>query len=131
LLGATAAADAQVEPQLAQRYFAEAEALCERDAGRLWGVSLCGPMAPGGELQQSFVDNFEAASGPAYGVLLDELLPEWRRQIRDSSDLGDRTGYKPLEGTTLEGDGWSVTLSSGWAVRPAERPGSFTIVSEE
>ena len=38
------AADAQVQPQLAQRYFEEATKLCERDAGRLWGVSLCGPM---------------------------------------------------------------------------------------
>src|SRR5260370_13950508 len=44
LLGAAAAADAQVQAQLAERYFKEATALCERDAGRLWGVSLCGPM---------------------------------------------------------------------------------------
>jgi hypothetical protein len=28
----------------AGRYFAEARALCERDGGRLWGRSLCGPM---------------------------------------------------------------------------------------
>src|SRR5437868_2555355 len=44
LLGTAAAADAQVQPQVAARYFKEATALCERDAGRLWGVSLCGPM---------------------------------------------------------------------------------------
>ena len=44
LLGAATAADAQVQPQLAQRYFEEATTLCERDAGRLWGVSLCGPL---------------------------------------------------------------------------------------
>src|SRR5262245_63527605 len=44
LLGAATAANAQVQPQLAQRYFAEVTKLCERDAGRLWGVSLCGPM---------------------------------------------------------------------------------------
>src|SRR5688500_5101416 len=44
LLGAAAAADAQVQPQLAERYFKEATKLCERDAGRLWGVSLCGPL---------------------------------------------------------------------------------------
>jgi hypothetical protein len=44
LLGAAATANAQVDPQLAQRYFEEATTLCERDAGRLWGVSLCGPM---------------------------------------------------------------------------------------
>jgi len=44
LLGAAAVADAQVQPQLAERYFKEATTLCERDAGRLWGVSLCGPL---------------------------------------------------------------------------------------
>src|SRR5687767_3634836 len=44
LLGAATAADAQVQPQLAQRYFEEVTKLCERDAGRLWGMSLCGPM---------------------------------------------------------------------------------------
>jgi hypothetical protein len=189
-------------------------------------------------LQQSFVGNFEAASGPAYGVLLDDLLPEWRGQLRDASDLGDllasaidrppttdlvvaaarydgaalrtaeeardraqqarvaelRTRFvdgpvltmpavgsgtsdttgsvgmpgvgtvffrnytlsarwgrltanngvlrsadgstlsvpitEPLEGATLQGDGWTATLNSGWVVRPAARPGSFTIVPE-
>ena len=407
LLGAATAADAQVQPELAKRYFEEATKICERDAGRLWGVSLCGPMVifdpatgtratsqpepegptprflgfadgpvswgglrwfvwplymlpenspearqqimlhglfhriqpelefsrgngdgfnehldtlegrvwmqlewralrravessgseqaqaiadalafrrerrrlfpgaadnerrdeireglasytglaawanspadahrsaasalAGGELQQSFVGNFEAASGPAYGVLLDDLLPEWRRQLRPTSDLGDllasatnrppttdlavaaarydgatlrtaeeardraqqvrvaelrrrfvdgpvltmpgtgsgtsdTTGSvgipgvgtvffrnytlsaqwgrlnandgvlrsadgttlsvpvtRPLEGTTLQGEGWSATLNSGWVVRPAARPGSFTIVRE-
>src|SRR5687767_15369383 len=44
LLGAATAAEAQVQPELARRYFEEATKLCERDAGRLWGVSLCGPM---------------------------------------------------------------------------------------
>jgi hypothetical protein len=256
LLGVATAADAQVQPQLAQRYFEEATKLCERDAGQLWGMSLCGPMVifdqatgtratsqpepegptprflgfadgpiswggmrwfawplqmlpekadgarqqimlhglfhriqpelgfitsdganehldtlegrvwmqlewralrravessgnvraeaiadalafrrerrrrfpdaaenerrdeireglasytgvaawanspadahreaatalAGGELQRSFVGNFEAASGPGYGVLLDDLLPGWRRQVRAASDLGD------------------------------------------
>jgi len=192
----------------------------------------------GGVLQQSFVGNFEAASGPGYGVLLDDLLPGWRRQVRSTSDLGDmlasainrpattdvavaaarydgaalRTAEDardraqqvrvaelrrrfvdgpvltmpaagsgtsdttgsvgipgvgtvffrnftrsaqwgrlnanngvlrsadgttlsvpvtvPLEGTTLQGDGWTATLNSGWVVRPAVRPGSFTIVRE-
>src|ERR1700704_5168135 len=44
VLGVTTAAEAQVQPELARRYFEEATTLCERDAGRLWGVSLCGPM---------------------------------------------------------------------------------------
>jgi hypothetical protein len=186
----------------------------------------------------SFVGNFEAASGPAYGVLLDDLLPGWRWQLRSASDLGDmlaaaidrppatdvavaaarydgatlRTAEEardraqqvrvaelrrrfvdgpvltvpaggsgtsdtrgsvgipgvgtvlfnnftlsaqwgrlnadsgvlraadgrtlsvpvtgPLEGTTLQGDGWSATLNPGWVVRPAARPGSFAIVRE-
>ena len=256
VFGAAAGAEAQVDPQLARRYFQEAKELCERDAGRLWGVSLCGPMVifdqatgtratsqpepegppprflgqadgpvswggsrwfawplwmlpendadirqqnmlhglfhriqpdlglitddgfnehldtfegrvwmqlewralrralessgsdraeaiadalafrrqrrrlfpgaadnerrdeireglasytgiaaladspadarraaasalPVGEAQGSLVGNFEAASGPAYGVLLDDLMPEWRRQLRSTSDLGD------------------------------------------
>jgi hypothetical protein len=406
LLGAAAAANAQVQPQLAERYFKEATALCERDAGRLWGVSLCGPMVivdqatgtratsqpepegppprlpglvdgpvswgglrwfsfplymlpekdpdlrqqvllhglfhriqpelglitedgynehldtlegrvwmrlewralrralessgseragaiadalafrrerrrlfpgaadnerreeireglasytgiaawasspadahraaatalAGGEASSAFVGNFEAASGPAYGVLLDDVMPGWRRQVRGASDLGDmlasatngppktdvavaaarydgatlRTAEEardraqqvrvaelrrrfvdgpvltmpaggsgtsdttgsvgipgagtvffrnftlsaqwgrlkadggvlraadgatlsvpvtaPLEGTTLQGDGWNVTLNAGWVVRPAARPGSFTIVREK
>ena len=37
-------ATAQVDQQRAQEFFKEAQALCERDGGRLWGVSLCGPM---------------------------------------------------------------------------------------
>ena len=44
LFSAATAAEAQVRPELAKRYFEEATKLCERDAGRLWGVSLCGPM---------------------------------------------------------------------------------------
>jgi hypothetical protein len=187
----------------------------------------------------SFVGNFEAASGPAYGVLLDELMPEWRRQLRSTSDLADMLASaadrpptadlaaaaarydgatlraaeeardrahqirvaelrqrfvdgpvltmpaggsgtfdtrgsvgipgvgtvlfnnftlsaqwgrlnadsgvlrgadgrtlsvpvtRPLEGTTLQGDGWRATLNPGWVVRPAPRPGSFTIVREQ
>src|SRR5260221_6795272 len=43
-LGSATAANGQVQPQLAQRYFEEATRLCERDAARLWVVSLCGPM---------------------------------------------------------------------------------------
>jgi hypothetical protein len=37
-------ANAQVDQKLAMEYFKEAQALCERDNGRLWGVSICGPM---------------------------------------------------------------------------------------
>ena len=37
-------AAAQVDQQRADAYFKEAAAICQRDGGRLWGVSLCGPM---------------------------------------------------------------------------------------
>lgn len=33
-----------IDPALAKRYFEEARSLCEADGGRLWGVSLCGPL---------------------------------------------------------------------------------------
>jgi hypothetical protein len=203
------------------------------DAARAAAAALAA-----GESQPAFVGNFESHSGPAYGVLLDELLPGWRRQVRSASDLGDMlasaidrpattdvaaaaarydaatlraaeeardraqharlaelrrrfvdgpvltmpgTGSGtsntigsvgiagvgtvffgnytltaqwgrffadggvlravggatlsvpvtgPLEGTTLRGDGWSATLNPGWVVRPAARPGSFTVVRE-
>ena len=35
---------AQVDQQRAAEFFKEAQALCERDGGRLWGVSIRMPM---------------------------------------------------------------------------------------
>ncbi|HLB83235.1 MAG TPA: hypothetical protein VJK00_00795, partial [Steroidobacteraceae bacterium] len=54
------------------------------DAHRAAAAALAG-----GDASTALVGNFEAASGPAYGVLLDDLLPGWRRQVRGTSDLGD------------------------------------------
>jgi hypothetical protein len=50
---------AQVDQQRAQELFREAQALCERDGGRLWGVSICAPMVIGDARTQTF-----AASQP-------------------------------------------------------------------
>ena len=44
VIGHSPPAVAQVDQKLAEQYFKEAQTLCERDGGRLWGVSLCGPM---------------------------------------------------------------------------------------
>ena len=44
LLAVPSLARGQVDSTLAQSYFKEAAALCARDDGKLWGVSLCGPM---------------------------------------------------------------------------------------
>ena len=40
----TAAQEQANDLALAQQYFQEAHAICTRDEGHLWGVSLCGPM---------------------------------------------------------------------------------------
>lgn len=45
---------AQVDQQRAQEYFKEVQALCEKDGGRLWGVSVCGPMVIGDMRTQTF-----------------------------------------------------------------------------
>ncbi len=44
LLCGASTAVAQVDPARAAVYFKEAAALCEHENGKLWGVSLCGPM---------------------------------------------------------------------------------------
>ena len=43
-LGVANPAAGQVDQQRAEAYFKEAAAICQRDGGRLWGVSLCGPI---------------------------------------------------------------------------------------
>jgi hypothetical protein len=43
VIGHPPPAAAQVDQQRAQEYFKEAQALCERDGGRRWGVSICAP----------------------------------------------------------------------------------------
>ena len=43
-LGWALPATSQVDPERASAYFREAEALCRREGGRLWGMPLWGPM---------------------------------------------------------------------------------------
>src|ERR1051326_1429352 len=38
------AQNSPIETALASQYFQEAQALCNRDNGKLWGVALCAPM---------------------------------------------------------------------------------------
>ena len=35
-----------------------------------------------------------------------------------------------IDGTTLRGDGWTLTLASGWVVRPGARAGDFQVVRQ-
>src|SRR4051812_10605853 len=64
-----APARAQVDQQRAQEFFKEAKALCERDGGRLWGVSLCGPMVMADRRTQTFATNQPAPDGARPPVL--------------------------------------------------------------
>jgi hypothetical protein len=56
-------AGAQVDQALAEQYFKEAQALCERDGGRLWGVSLCGPMVIADAATGTIATNQPAPAG--------------------------------------------------------------------
>ncbi len=48
------------------------------------------------ETMDNFARSFAYASGPAYGMLLDAVDPQWRRRITPSSDLGEmlRSAYR-------------------------------------
>ncbi|HEY9507256.1 MAG TPA: hypothetical protein VIQ27_14880 [Gemmatimonadales bacterium] len=63
LAGFAPPAVAQVDQQRAQEYFKEARALCERDAGRLWGVSVCGPLVIADLRTQTFATSQPAPEG--------------------------------------------------------------------
>jgi hypothetical protein len=64
-----ALAAAQVDPQRAETYFKEAAVLCERDGGRLWGVSLCGPMVFADAGTKTIATNQPAPAGDRPGIL--------------------------------------------------------------
>ena len=55
---------AQVDQQRAQAFFKEAQALCERDGGRLWGVSICAPMVIGDARTQTFATSQPPPDAP-------------------------------------------------------------------
>jgi acetyl esterase/lipase len=62
-------AAAQVDQQRAQEYFKEAQALCERDGGRLWGVSICAPMVIADRRTQTIATSRPAPEGERPRVL--------------------------------------------------------------
>jgi hypothetical protein len=64
LAGVAAPAAAQVDQQRAAEFFREAQALCERDGGRLWGVSICAPMVIGDARTQTFATSQPPPDAP-------------------------------------------------------------------
>ena len=55
---------AQVDQQRAEIYFREAAELCEREGGKLWGVSLCGPMVFSDPAAKTIATNQAAPEAP-------------------------------------------------------------------
>lgn len=62
-------APAQVDQERAAAYFEEAAALCAREDGRLWGVSLCGPMVFADPVTGTIATNQPAPDAPRPPVL--------------------------------------------------------------
>jgi hypothetical protein len=60
---------AQVDQQRAQEFFKEAQALCERDGGRLWGVSICAPMVIGDARTQTFATSQPPPNAPRPSII--------------------------------------------------------------
>jgi hypothetical protein len=55
---------AQVDQQRAREFFKDAQALCERDGGRLWGVSICAPIVIGDARTQTFATSRQPPDAP-------------------------------------------------------------------
>src|SRR5215213_8028363 len=64
VIGHPLPAVAQVDQQRAQEFFKDAQALCERDGGRLWGVSICMPMVIGDARTQTFATSQPPPDAP-------------------------------------------------------------------
>lgn len=69
------------------------EGLAEYTGVKLSGNSNLNQYVAGGNFKeiaarQTFVRSFAYASGPAYGVLLDETKLEWRKNLKKDDDLG-------------------------------------------
>jgi hypothetical protein len=72
VIGHPPPAVAQVDQQRAQEFFKEAQAFCERDGGRLWGVSICAPMVIADRRTQTIATSQRAPEGarpPLLGLL--------------------------------------------------------------
>ena len=90
----------------AKRAFAQAHALCAADDGKLWGVSLCGPIM--------FVDapsrSIVASEGDANGVLA----------AKEGAFVGVLPANQNVANTAVEWSGvrWTQML---WPIPPDER----------
>jgi hypothetical protein len=99
----------------ARRVFAEAQTLCSADAGKLWGVSLCGPIM--------FVDapsrSVVASESDANGVLL----------AKDGAFVGALPAEQNVANTAVEWSGvrWTQML---WPITDDERLRATLVMHE-
>ena len=68
----------QVDPLRAEAYFKEAKAFCDRDGGRLWGISLYGPMVIADAATGTIATNQPAPDGARpRGLGFANAIAEW------------------------------------------------------
>ena len=58
-----------IDQEIAAAYFREAAALCEREGGRLWGISLCGPIVFADAVTKSIATSHPAPDAPRPAML--------------------------------------------------------------
>ena len=85
----------------------------------------------------SAINNTGATPIPDVGLVIMEYraTPAWGSLTATSGVLVLTKGgvlhlTTPFQtnGSTLSGEGWTITLAAGWTVRPGKRPGDFEIV---
>lgn len=92
LTPAFAAPESEIPLDRACEVFAQARTLCERDGGKLWGVSLCGPIMLVDPQSRRLVANQADAEG--------------RLQARDGVFIGAVPADQNISNTSFE---WSGT----------------------
>src|SRR4051794_19699123 len=60
---------AQIDQRLATEFFFEAKTLCEREGGKLWNTSLCGPIVFADPVTKTIATNQPPPEGPRPAIL--------------------------------------------------------------
>jgi hypothetical protein len=69
VVGYAPLASAQVDQQRAQEFFKEAQAVCDRDGGRLFGVPICAPMVIGDARTKTFATSQPPPDAPRSNLI--------------------------------------------------------------
>jgi hypothetical protein len=88
-VGGAHAAELNIPPDAARAVFAQAAALCAADEGKLWGVSLCGPLMLVDPATHAFVASQDDAAGTLHdaGGVFTGILPQ-DKQVAGTTDWG-------------------------------------------